>query len=50
MLEKAQRVIKLMDIKPHQSDDTRGIWYYGAPGVGKSHRAFVNYPGAFRKS
>lgn len=33
-----------------QTEDVRGIWYWGAPGVGKSHRARTEYPNAYIKA
>ncbi|WAK78045.1 replication associated protein [Miresoil virus 169] len=35
---------------PIQTEDCRGIWLYGQPGVGKSHQARSTYPNAFIKS
>jgi len=33
-----------------ETEDVRGVWYWGPPGVGKSHRARQEYPDAFIKS
>lgn len=37
---------KLEDVamrKMYRTEQTKGIWYYGSTGVGKSHKAFENY-------
>jgi len=36
--------------QPKTVADVRGVWFYGKPGVGKSHRARAEYPNAFLKS
>lgn len=35
--------------KPYEADDTRGVWFYGKPGVGKTHAARTRYEGAYIK-
>jgi len=34
----------------YSHDEVRGVWYWGAPGTGKSHTARTEYPDAFIKS
>lgn len=32
------------------TEDVRGVWYFGPPGAGKSHRARTEYPDAYIKA
>lgn len=41
--------VKLMSTQPLQTEDVRGTWIYGPPGVGKSHHVRKNYPNVFIK-
>ena len=36
--------------KPYEHDDVRGVWYFGPPGTGKSHKAWTENPGAYDKA
>jgi len=42
--------LKLLIDKPYQHDSVRGLWYVGAPGTGKSHKARADNPGAYVKA
>jgi len=44
------RELKLILDKPYTPESLRGIWYYGAPGTGKSRQARQLHPSAFLKS
>lgn len=50
------KVVKNMDLyklrtqEPMRTDEVKGIWVYGEPGVGKSHWVKDNYPGHYLKA
>ena len=48
-LVKAQALFKCLS-PPYTHDSVRGIWYYGAPGTGKSLKARTDHPDAFIKA
>jgi len=48
-LVKAQALFKCLS-PPYTHDSVRGVWYYGAPGTGKSLKARTDHPDAFIKA
>ena len=38
-----EKITQTVQDKKYRTDMTKGIWYYGDTGTGKSHRAFINY-------
>jgi hypothetical protein len=47
---KRAKTILQQEGQPVQTEDVRGVWYWGPPGVGKSHRARTEYPDAYIKA
>jgi len=41
---------KLNTEQPTDFTTVKGLWYWGPPGTGKSHKARADNPGAFLKS
>lgn len=39
----------LQEGKPKRAEGVRGVWYWGPPGVGKTHTAKAEYPDAYNK-
>lgn len=41
---------KLNTQEHKDASDVKGVWIWGPPGVGKSHKARADHPGAFLKA
>jgi len=44
-----KRIQKDYQVDVPDLEDVTGVWYYGAAGAGKTHKAIADYPKAYRK-
>lgn len=48
-LKKSLDAFKIATMQPKESENVRGIWIWGPPGVGKSRYARDNFPEVYNK-